>query len=779
MKQFLLMLCCLGIGIPVFSQTYVLKGRIISATTKEAIIGATILVQSQKDSTKQFHAATSSEGDFTLTIPVGNYTFQTWGFNYNTHSRAIALRNNLDLGNISLTDHVKQLSTVQVQGEKSTLELKTDKKIFHVGKDILSKGGNANDILNNVPSVNVDIQGKVSLRDNQNVRILINGKPSMLTQNNGLSQIPAANIEKIEVITNPSAAYEAQGSAGIINIVLKKNASQGFNAALQAGLSSPKNNSVNLNASYKTQLFNVFTNIGYRDRTLLFVEDILRVNKKPYNQLQQTNRSDLHADNRNIYLGTDIYLNEKNTITASYYGTNVRNNDRNSYLYNYFNAQGTQDSAINRFEQYREPQLFNELELSYSRTFKQPGRKWSTYMQYDFWHDDENQNIRQFNMAPGSNQVHLVTRDLESSKDVYLQSDYKLPLKVGQLEMGGRGQWRAIRSEYSAAQDGKLVDDNNNKLYYDENIYAAYTQYSRKWRQLDAQLGLRSELSQIHIRDRAQTVDKRKEYIDLFPTLHLQYGFKNDWSVQGSYSRRINRPQFWQLNTFEGLSDQRFLQRGNANIDPMYTSVGELALLIKAGKISVNPGIYYQYTTNYFGAVIEPQANGNFVRTWANMGTENRYGFDMTTTYNPYAWWRLSWDVNWYKFSQRGEYAGITYAADNTTWFTTLRSSMRFPKIINIDGSFTYRGKRQEVQITVADQYRANIGLSKDLWGDRMSVSFSVNNIFNSNIYLQEMNIAEYSLYSHMQQMGVIYTGNVVYRFNRKKNQSDRMPTEK
>ncbi len=779
MKPFLLMLCCWAITLSAFSQTYVLKGRILAATTNEAVVGANIILQSEQDSTKKFHVAANTTGDFLLHLPAGDYTLQIRAFNYSPILRTVRLPRDTGLGNIKLTDNVRQLSAVQVQGEKSTLELKTDKKIFNVGKDIVSRGGNANDILNNVPSVSVDMQGNVALRDNKNVRILINGKPSMLTQNNGLSQIPAANIEKIEVITNPSAAYEAQGSAGIINIVLKKNASEGFNAAVQAGLSSPLNNSVNVNASYKTKLFNVFANVGYRDRKLLFVEDIIRTNKKPYNELRQTNTSNLHADNMNIYVGTDVYLNEQNTITASYYGTKVRNHDANSFLYNYFNTKGMQDSGISRFEQYREPQLFNEVELNYTRTFKQPGRKWTTYLQYDFWHDDENQDIQQSSTVAGSKQINLITRDLESSKDIYLQSDYKLPLKIGQLDMGLRGQWRAIRSEYSAAQDGKLLADNNNKLFYDENIYAAYTQYSRKWQQLDAQLGLRSELSQIHISDREQTINKRKAYINLFPTLHLQYGFKNDLSLQASYSRRINRPQFWQLNTFAGLSDQRFLQRGNANMDPMYTNVVELALLKKAGKLSINPGIYYQYTTNYFGAVIEPQTDGYFVRTWANMGTEQRFGFEMTTTYNPFAWWRLSWDVNGYGFSQRGEYAGISYAADNTTWFTTLRSSMRFPNIINIDGSLTYRGRRQEVQVTVADSYRANIGLSKDLLGDRMSVSFSVNNIFNSNIYLQEMDVAEYSLYSRSQQMGIIYTGNVVYRLNRKKSQTDRMPNDK
>ncbi|MGE7776486.1 TonB-dependent receptor domain-containing protein [Chitinophaga sp. NPDC101104] len=777
MKRLYQLIYCLAIALPSFSQSFSLEGKVVSASDQAPVPGASVLLRSQKDTALQFRTAAAADGRFRLMLPAGKYSFQARALQFDGDLRTVVLEGNMDLGDVRLTANVQQLSTVQVQGEKSSIDLKTDKKVFNVGKDILSRGGNANDILNNVPSVNVDMQGNVSLRDNPNVRILVNGKPSMLTQNNGLSQIPAANIEKIEVVTNPSSAYESQGSAGIINIVLKKNASLGFNASLQAGISSPQNNSVNLNASYKTKTFNLFTNIGYRDRSLLFLEDVGRIHKNPYTLLRQSNRSDANSDNINLYVGTDFYLNEKNTLTASYYRTQIRNNDRNRMDYAYFDQHGTQDSTITRFESYREPQIFNELELNYTKTFKQPGKKWTTYMQYDFWNDDENQDIRQRSSA--ATPIHLVTRDIESSKDIYLQSDFKLPVKTGQLDMGVRGQWRAIRSEYSAAQDGKLLPGNNNKLFYDENIYAAYAQYGTKWKQLEGLVGLRSELSHIGISDRERTIGRRKRYIDFFPTLHLQYGFKNELSLQASYSRRINRPRFWQLNTFSGLSDQRFLQRGNPNIDPMYTSVAELALLKKFGKISVNPGLYYQHTTNYFDAVIEPQPDGTFVRTFANMGRENRYGFDMTTTYNPYGWWRLSWDVNWYSFDQRGEYAGKTYAADATTWFTTLRSSMRFPKVVNIDGSFTYRGKRREVQLSVAEQYRANIGLSRDFFGDRLSLSFSVNNIFNSNTYEAEMDTPEYSLYSHYVQQGVVYTGNVVYRFNRKKSQVDRMPAEK
>lgn len=214
-----------------------------------------------------------------------------------------------------------QLKAVDVSVTRSTVELKAGKKVFNVGTDITSKGGNAADILSNVPSVNIDPQGNVSLRDNTAVRILINGKPSMLTVNNGLRQIPASSIEKVEVITNPSAEYEAQGSAGIINIILKKNSLLGFSAALQAGLGHPLNNSLNLNTSYKTGKLNLFSNIGYRRQAYLMEEQMERVNADPAGTLLQTNNYRSGFNVANVYLGLDYYIHPKHTLTASYYHT--------------------------------------------------------------------------------------------------------------------------------------------------------------------------------------------------------------------------------------------------------------------------------------------------------------------------------------------------------------------------------------------------------------------------------------------------------------------------
>ena len=760
-----------------------ISGNIVAAKTKEPVAGASVKLLNNSDSSV-YQFSSDKNGSFYQPVKAGRYSLVVERVSFEKFTIShILLNRDTNIAPIALQQKVKQLNEVTVVAEKSGIELKADKKVFNVGKDILSKGGNANDILNNVPSVNVDVAGNISLRGNGNVRILINGKPSMLTANNGLMQVPAASIEKVEVITNPSSAYEAQGSAGIINIVLKKNSQLGFNASLQAGLGTPSSNSINANMSYKTKKINLFSNIGYRYAESYAENRMYRVNKSGtnYHTLRQLDLESGSAGNTTFYIGGDYYFNNKNTLTGSYFHNTRKNKYAVDYNYNYFNSNGQADSSIQRKESYREPQHFNELELNYNRTFKKPGRKWSVRLLYDFWNDDENQLITQQQKFPSpGNTLNLVSRDIESSDDIFIQSDYVTPLKKdARLEMGIRADLRAIRSDYKAWQDGVLLNEYDNKLFYDENIYAAYMQYGSKIKKLNFLAGLRSELSNISIYDRRQTIDKTKNYINFFPTLHLQYGLQKTLELQLSYSRRINRPRFWQLNSFAGLSDTRFLTVGNPDLDPMYTNVMELGILKKAGKLTINPSVYYQYSTNYFDFVLQQTADGNFVRIPVNLDQEHRYGLELNTIYNPFKWWRLSLDFNYYGYRQEGNYQNKSFDVKDHTWFVTMRSGLKFPQIISIDMNFNYRAPNKNVQSLTKAQYRANTAISKDLLKDKMSLTFAVNNIFNSNQTRQIAETPDYFIDGTYKRLRTQYTATVVYRFNRNKNQADRLPAEK
>ena len=760
-----------------------IRGKVIEAQTKQPVENAGIIFSSSIDQTFIKGIATNSNGEFSLTIAQGKYNIKIEFISY----KPIELENkqidaDIDLGIISLQEDTKLLKSVEVIGEKSTSELNLDKKVFNVGKDLMSNGGNANDILNNVPSVNVDANGGISLRGNAGVRILINGKPSMLSMNNGLQQIPASNIEKVEVITNPSARYEAQGGAGIINIVLKKNSLTGFNGSVQLGAGDPTNSTSNINLSYKKEKFNLFTNFGLRVRDFFITDERKQTtfNNSIKNVLLQNNVTHRKDDSYNVYVGGDYYIDGNNTLTGSFYHSTLIIDNDIDYNYNYFNTNNVKDSAIYRFEHYKEPKKYNQLELYHVKTFKNKDKKWTTSLQYDFWNDDENQNINQQKLFPTGNPINNTTsRNIESSNDIFIQSDFTTTFgENGRFETGIRSDLRAIRSDYLAKSNGVLLPQYNNKLNYDENLFSGYFQIGNKIKKFNYLLGLRSELSVIRIADRIGTFKDHKEYINLFPTAHFIYNLQQTIDLQLSYSRRIDRPQFWQLNPFGGLSDTRNLTIGNPDLDPTYTNSFEFALLKKWKQFTITPSIYFSSTKNYFQYVLKQLADGSFLRKPVNLDFEKRYGLEVSTSYNPFSWWRLSLNFNYYGFKQEGEFEGKRYNSDDKTWTTQINTRIKLPKSLAIESLFSYRGRFQDIQSINKAAYRANIAISKDLFKEKMTFNIAVNNIFNSNIDRQELNTSTFQLESTFRSIRRAVNLGLVYRFNRKKGEKDRLPDE-
>lgn len=779
MKQFILLITFL-IGFSVFAQSteFTLKGKVIDSKTKQPLPYVTVILVSSSQKPKE--VSSDENGNYILKSSSGNYQLKIEFMGYKTQiTKTFDINQDL-VQNISLDENINELEAVNVIAEKSAVELKLDKKVFNVGKDILSRGGSANDILNNVPSVNVDVAGVVSLRGNNSVTVLIDGKPSMLTSNNGLSQISSANIEKIEVITNPSAAYEAQGGGGIINIVLKKNSMKGFNGSLQAGIGNPENYNSNANVSYKTEKINLFANLGYREMNVYGYNKQLHrnINNEVTSFLNQYDDNKGNYSTTNIYIGGDYYINDKNTLTGSYYRSKNTNRENTKYNYNYSKVNNETDSIISRSQKYVEPQIYNAIELNYVKTFDKKDKKWTSSLQYVFWNDDENQYIDQQRIYPDQSPVsNLYTNDIESSNDIFIKSDFVNPINENsKIEMGIRSDLRAIRSDYYTILDDVLQNQFTNKLKYDENLYSAYFQFASKIKKFNYLFGLRSEVSDIQIADTKNTFNNSKNYINLFPTVHLVYNLTQKTDVQLSYSKRINRPRFWQLNPFSGLSDLRNLTVGNPDLDPMFTNSFELTVLAKPGKFSINPSVYYQHTTNFFEYIVERTNENYFINTPVNLGTENRYGAEVSTTYNPTNWLRLSLDFNYYTFKQEGSYKNIAYNAEDQTWLSSFRSVLKFPKIISGDFSFRYRGKSQGVQTLTEAQYSANVGLSKDFLDDKMSVTLNVNNLFDSQIRKRETITPSYYLLSEYKSQGRYVNLTVIYRFNRKKNEADRLP---
>lgn len=777
------LLCCTLQGVAAQEVQYFrIQGRILNEESQLPLEGAHITLTSVGNSKEAAAIKTDKNGEFGIQATPGKYHIgiQLAPF------KLLVLENkqidgNQDLGNLFLKETYTEVEEVNIIAEKPDVTFNLDKKIFNVGKDLMAKGGNANDLLNNVPSVNVDVSGAVSLRGNTGVRILIDGKPSIQSANNGLEQIPANQIERVEVITNPSAKYEAQGTAGIINIVLKKNTLSGLNGSVQAGIGDPANYNTNINLSYKKEKFNLFSNMGVRFRNFHLEEDRKQTTlhngvKTTLLQNNMNNRRDRSYD---FYIGGDYYINPKNTLTGSFYHSTLVLNNKIDYYYDYYNADNSLDSSVFRFEHYKEPKKYNQLELNYVKTFEQKDKSWTTSLRYDFWNDDENQNISQQSTYPNEGTIdNLVTRNIESSNDIFIQSDYVSAKKDSKLEMGLRTDLRDIKSDYLAISNGTVLPVYDNKLNYNENLFGAYLQWGDKIKKWSYMLGLRTEMSVIRISDRAETFTKNKNYIDFFPTVHLGYKLHENTDLQLSYSRRINRPEFWQLNPFGGLSDLRNLTIGNPDLDPTYTNSIEFSVLEKINKFTITPTLYYKHTINYFQYVLKQTPEGNFLRTPINMDYEEQYGLEISGTYKPFSWWNLALNFNYYYFKQQGQFEGKQYDSEDKMWTSQINSRMKFSKNLAIEALFRYRGSFYDIQSFNKPVYRLNLAVSKDILKEKMTVSLAVNNIFNSLIERQELNTPDYQLQSTAYGAGRLITLTVAYRFNRNKGEKDRLPDE-
>lgn len=769
----------LFLSFTVYSQTQktiTVSGKAIEKKTAIALEFVTITFTNLSNDKLTTGTTTDSSGNFSLKIIPGRYTIKAEFIGSESSTiENIDLQNDQVLPTFLLEEISTQLETVEIQTEKTTIEHKLDKKVFNVGNDLVSKGGNANDILNNVPSVNVNPNGVVSLRGNTGVRILINGKPSVLTANNGLEQIPAENIEKVEVITNPSSKYDSEGTAGIINIVLKKNKSKGFGSSVQVTTGIPDNHALGYNVNYKNKKINIFSDLRYRYINFLGNESTSRTiydGNIVDSYLNGTVERDRTNRTFTAYFGGDYYFNDKNMVTLSYFYRNNTSRSDVDYTFNYLDENRNTERTVKAFEGYKEPQIANQIELNYIKTFDKEGQKFTINLQYDFWNDDENESVTEQEVFPTSSPFRaLKSKNIESSKDFLFQSDYSIPInEKSKIELGIKGEIRKINSDYQAYDNNVSIDSLNNVLHYDERIIGAYIQYGSSIKKLNYLLGLRMEDSNTGSNDKINQFNIDKKYTDFFPTAHFTYEINDIFNVQLSYSRRISRPGFWQLNPFGGIADRRNIRIGNPDLDPVYTNSYELGTLIKWRKFTINPSLYHQFSKNVFQDIRVTNSDGFLVEQSINSGTESRIGAEISVSYSPLKWLTLNGEMNYYSFEQKG-----IFNVSDKNFLSKQSTRIKF-STWNFQTNLNYLGATRNGQDNSKSQYWVDFGMGKDIWKERATVTLKVDNIFDSRISKGFVKGDDYTLDYNFRSPGPRVYATFTYRLNRKKSDRDRLP---
>lgn len=717
-------------------------------------------------------------------IPTGNYTISYHLIGFQTITRPVQVKPDevIHLGTIILEPDTKLLQEVSVKAQRSSVSLKLDKKVFEVGKDVLSQSGAVTDLLNIVPSVSVSPGGTISLRGNSSVLVLVDGRRTGLTQSNALEQLPADQVERVEVITNPSSRFDAAGSAGIINIILKKNKKAGFSGQLRLVGGIPNETRISPSLNYKSNKINLFATYGIRlsDYVGLYtMQQSTGLSGTPV-YLNQRQDEDRHDDARLLYLGADFKINDHNTITTAFMRNSTNDHDKTQLNYLYSGKKGIIDSSLTRKGESWEKRSYNQLEFNYTRTFEKPGKKFTVDMQYDFWDSDKDWNLSTAKILPSAMNLPMIrTGSFGKSKDLMIKTDMIQPLdSTSTLEFGLKMEDRRVNSDFIAQQENtggwEIIDQIDNHLLYKELIGSAYIQFSGKRGAFSYQVGLRGELTHIGIEDRTGTYTNQKDYNRLFPTLNLSYHFNTATNLQASYSKRINRPRLGMLYPFNELTDLSTRYVGNPDLNPSYANVFEIAFLKNWKTLTFNPSLYYQRNSGVIEDYTFRDANGLFITMPVNINRETRTGFELSLLYNPFKWLQANAEFNVFHYKEQGSYQNQNFDYSANTFTARVSSQLKLKNKLSFQAVYNFRGPNATAQTRAEAVHGIDFGGSKTFLKDKATITLDVSNLFGLRKFNSRTIGSDYEISQTSIPNAARYRLTLVYRFNQKDNQSVR-----
>lgn len=766
------------------------RGEIINPDTQSPLSYATVSFYRTADSTLADGGLTDESGQFRVQLQAGDYFAEVQYIGFATKNLpAFTLaegQGSLNLGTIELTEDAVNLNEVEVTAERSQMQLQLDKRVFNVGKDLTNAGSNAADILDNVPSVTVDIDGNVSLRGSQNVRILIDGKPSGLV---GLGDAMALQrmrgdiIESIEVITNPSARYEAEGEAGIINIILKKEKQKGVNGSFGLTTGYPDNYGASYSLNFRREKINFFSNFGLTYRKApgggnsfqqFFDNGVLT---DFYTTERDQSRGGLGG---NLQMGADFYLSPRSTITASgLYRLSEGAND-SRVRYRDFDADGDLLATSIRSTDETEDEQNYEGSLNYTLSFDNPDQKWTIDLKYI---SDEEREVADYRETGEDfeNGLLIQRSDITENETNFLfQTDYIQPIgENGKLEAGLRAAVRQIENEFLLEeQDGSgafgVVPGFNDRLLYDESVYAAYAIGAQEFGRFGVQVGLRMEYSDIEARLTGSGEESLQDYLNLFPSAFLSYRVNEQNQLQASYSRRISRPWFRLLLPFSNFGDRRNNYVGNPNLRPEFSDAFELGYLTYLGKGSLLSSVYYRKTTGVIERVTIPGEDATTLRFPINLAERDAYGLEFNLSYDFAKWWRNNLNLNFFREIIDGEYEGRILSSDTYSWNSRLNSKLTLWKEYDAQVSFNYRAPRQDPQGRDLAVYSLDLGMSRDVFKGNGTLTLSVRDLLNSRKRRSITDLEDFYAESEFQWRSRQLTLTFNYRLNQKKGRGDR-----
>lgn len=739
----------------------IFNGKVIDKSTKQAVAYATVMIADNLTKKAISGTTTLEDGSFSLETSAKDFYIEVSFIGFEKQIiRPQSLQGpRIDLGNIEIEEDAQKLEEVVVEGEVSKTVFKLDKRVFNVGKDLSTTGASALEVLNNVPSVNVDIEGQISLRGSQGVQVLINGKPSIIAsdESNALGTITADMIDRVEVITNPSAKYDAEGTSGIINIVIKKEERRGLNGSVSVNTGAPNNHSVGISLNKRTEKFNLFTQLGAGYRELPNDRESRNTDLVNNTTIQSTGEEFRNEAYYNFVLGTDYYLNPTSVLTLS--GNFALEIEDQPSTTNFVSLTGD-DIVTSEWERTEITEATNpkfQYELQYKKDFK--GNEDHTLLFStlgNFFGKDQSSEFNDVTISgANSDDMQLTRTDFKEAVFTF-KLDYTKPF-TDELtwETGAQYVLNDVSNDYEVQNlvNGTFeVDPGLTNIFeYDQKVLGVYTTGAYEGKKWGVKGGVRLEQTNLNTFLTNTGEDNSQDYSNLFPSMHTSYKFSEKISLQAGYSKRIYRPRLWDLNPFFNIRNNFSIRQGNPELMPEFTDSYEVTSIFFIGKTALNFGVYHRYTDDVIERVSTFENNVNTTRP-ENIGTNKTTGIEFNTKYSPARWLTFNGDFNYSQFTREGTFQDISFDFNANRWSSKLMTKLKLPAEIDLEATGNYRSNYQTVQGEVQENIFMDLGLRKKLMKGKAILNLSIRDVFASRIGESQIAQADFEVYNRRQR---------------------------
>jgi len=736
-----------GSGLPIAS----ISGIVVDNILNEPVAYAAVVVKSEDGTQTITGGITTADGSFEIKkLPEGSFVLEVQFIGYKTHSQKLVItkkNRKVNVGTITLMEETSKLDEVEVVAERTTIEQRVDRKVINVGKDLTTVGATASDIMNNIPSVNVDAQtGDITMRGNSNVRVMVDGKLSNVPIAQLLQQIPSTSIKSIELITNPSAKYNPEGMSGIINIVLHKNANIGFNGNITTGLTkgieAKFNSSIDLN--YRNGKFNFYGNYGNNIGKYVNDGSILRLDENSLQKFDFFNNNKSHL----YKVGVDFYLNDKNTISVFtnqniYDGkeqgiTGVTyNNDLARNITQFFNSESDNTSAQYNFD--------------YKLDFNKEGHNIELEVDHNRFDSGQDANFRTSGTSLFPDYMDFV--DTERTQTI-AHLDYINPLdSISKIEVGLESRNFETNVDYSSTglsfnSNGNLIPTPSTEFVYNMDIYSAYATFSQNRKKWSYQIGVRIE--DVEVKADTNTVRSfTDKYTQVYPSTFLTYNPNEKDQFQVSYSKRVDRPGLGQVNPIREWATPLVSSFGNPSLEPQFTNSYEVNYTRRIKNGSITTGVFYRSISDEINRVVNVDRLdfNKQILSFDNFDNTSAYGFELSTNYRPVKWWNINGSFDYYSQTQRGITESLDQdivdpkedditvekvEVDNQAWNLRMNNSFTINKKLTLQAFGFYRGQNRTLQFKLRPMYFVNLGAKYSFAQGKGTLSFNYNDIFNT-----------------------------------------------